>query len=105
LPEDLENAVFPLVLAHNDAQENNILMNFEDNRQLMIIDYEYSGWNPMAMDLANYLNETMLDNSYPFQNGIAWYLDNCMDTEEVQKMTEEYLRCYFDKYINPKIKE
>jgi len=54
-------------------------MNFKDNRKLMIIDYEYSGWNPMAMDLANYVNETMLDNSYPFENGIAWYLDNCMD--------------------------
>ena len=41
-------------------------MNYEDNRKLMIIDYEYAGWNPMAMDLANYLNETMLDNSYPY---------------------------------------
>jgi thiamine kinase-like enzyme len=41
-------------------------MNFEDNSKLMIIDYEYSGWNPMAMDLANYFNETMLDNSYPY---------------------------------------
>ena len=32
----------------------------------------------MAMDLANYLNETMLDNAYPGKNGIAWYLENCM---------------------------
>jgi thiamine kinase-like enzyme len=44
----------------------------------MIIDYEYAGWNPMAMDLANYLNETMLENSYPFLNGIKWYINNCM---------------------------
>jgi hypothetical protein len=32
----------------------------------------------MAMDLANYINETMLDNAYPMDNGITWYLDNCM---------------------------
>jgi len=35
-----------------------------------MIDYEYAGWNPMAMDVANYVNETMLDNSYPGLNGI-----------------------------------
>jgi thiamine kinase-like enzyme len=48
-------------------------MGVEDNHELLLIDYEYAGWNPMAMDLANYLNETMLDNAYPFRNGIHWY--------------------------------
>lgn len=80
-------------------------MNFKDNRELMIIDYEYSGWNPMAMDLANYVNETMLDNSYPFENGIAWYLDNCMDSQEVNLMSKEYLKCYFNKYMKDDIKK
>jgi len=53
-------------------------MNLADNRKFLIIDYEYAGWNPMAMDLANYLNESMLDNAYPLKNGIDYYTDNCM---------------------------
>ena len=53
-------------------------MNFADNRNLMLIDYEYAGWNPMAMDLANYIGETILENAYPLDNGINWYLDNIM---------------------------
>ena len=53
-------------------------MNLRDNMNLMLIDYEYAGWNPMAMDLANYINETILENAFPLDNGINWYLDNCM---------------------------
>ena len=52
--------VFPLVLCHNDPLENNLLMKQNSNLNLLLIDYEYSGWNPMAMDLAGYWNETML---------------------------------------------
>ena len=59
---------------------------------MMIIDYEYAGWNPMAMDLANYINETMLDNNHPGGNGIAWYLDNCMQPKEIEAMVKEYMK-------------
>ena len=93
-----------MVLAHNDAQENNILIQFADARKLLIIDYEYGGWNPMAMDLANYINETMLDNSYPGKNGVAWYLENCMHVEEVECMTKMYLECYYNQFMKPDIK-
>lgn len=65
----------------------------------MLIDYEYAGWNPMAMDLANFINETMLDNAYPFKNGIAIYMKNCMDYEEVTKMAIGYLDCYYSRYL------
>ena len=87
------------MLAHNDAQENNILINHANNLELMIIDYEYAGWNPMAMDLANYINETMLDNAYPLENGIKWYLDNCMSPQEIEQMVKEYMRVYHSKYM------
>jgi len=53
-------------------------MERSNNANLLLIDYEYGGWNPMAMDLAMYTCETMLDNGYPEKNGISWYLDNCM---------------------------
>eukprot|EP00355_Strombidium_rassoulzadegani_P002631 CAMPEP_0168611284 /NCGR_PEP_ID=MMETSP0449_2-20121227/2276_1 /TAXON_ID=1082188 /ORGANISM="Strombidium rassoulzadegani, Strain ras09" /LENGTH=71 /DNA_ID=CAMNT_0008651721 /DNA_START=385 /DNA_END=600 /DNA_ORIENTATION=+ len=58
----------------------------------------------MAMDLANYLNETMLDNSYPHKNGIQWYTKNCMSEGEVKEMTQTYMRCYFEDYMNSEVK-
>ena len=71
----------------------------------MLIDYEYGGWNPMAMDLAKYINETMLDNSYPFKNGVSWYLDNCMSVIEIENMVKTYMKCYYEKYLHPDIKD
>ena len=79
-------------------------MEKSNNSNLLLIDYEYGGWNPMAMDLANYINETMLDNGYPEKNGIAWYLDNCMTKPEVKEMSKVYLIRYFDKYISEELK-
>jgi len=99
-----ESKEFPLILAHNDAQENNILMNIKDNRSLMLIDYEYAGWNPMAMDLSNYINETILENAYPLGNGINWYLDNCMELPEIEQMVKKYMECYYKKYMLPEVK-
>ena len=61
----------------------------------MIIDYEYAGWNPMGMDLANYINETILENAFPLDNGINWYLDNCMELPEIEKMVKEYMGTYY----------
>ena len=70
-------------------------MNLRDNRNLMLIDYEYAGWNPMGMDLANYINETILENAFPLDNGINWYLDNCMELPEIEKMVKEYMGTYY----------
>lgn len=65
-----------VVLAHNDAQENNILASLYDLTKIIFIDFEYTAWNPRAMDLANYFNETMLDNAHPVGNGIKFYIEN-----------------------------
>ena len=40
-----------LVFTHNDAQSLNILRNSHGN--IKLIDYEYAGWNPRVLDLAN----------------------------------------------------
>jgi thiamine kinase-like enzyme len=71
VPRDSE-----IVLAHNDAQENNILASLEDATEVIFIDFEYTGWNPRGMDIANYFNETMLDNAHPLKKGIKYYLQN-----------------------------
>lgn len=58
-------------------------MKQNSNLNLLLIDYEYSGWNPMAMDLASYWSETMLHNSHPEPNGVKLYIDNIMTDDEV----------------------
>ena len=65
VPRDSE-----IVLAHNDAQENNILASLADATDVIFIDFEYTGWNPRGMDIANYFSETMLDNAHPLKKGI-----------------------------------
>jgi thiamine kinase-like enzyme len=70
------------VLAHHDAQENNILSSLEDSTNVILIDFEYVGWAPRAMDIANYCNETMLENAYPLKNGIKHYLENFIKDSE-----------------------
>jgi len=83
---------FPTVLCHNDIHQNNILMRLADNRDLLIIDNEYAGWNPMAMDLAVYINETMINNTHPAGNGVKEYAENLMSEYEQEQMIKEYMR-------------
>ena len=54
-----------IVLGHADTQENNFLVSLKDNEQMILIDFEYCDWNPMANDLANYINECICDNNVP----------------------------------------
>jgi thiamine kinase-like enzyme len=80
-------------------------MSLKDNNEIMIIDYEYAGWNPMAMDLANYVNETMIDNNFFHHNGKTWYPENCMSDAEIEAMCKEYLKRYFFNYMDENVKK
>lgn len=73
-----------VVFAHCDAHEYNILAMRRDATKIMLIDYEYCGWQPRAFDLANYLNEVAFDNVYPYNKGIALYPQNLMGEAEVR---------------------
>lgn len=88
-----------IIMAHNDAQENNVLARLEKNSDLLLIDFEYSGWQPMAHDLANYLNEMVLDNCHPCGNGIALYLENDPTEPEIEAFLTRYLHNYFTKVL------
>ena len=89
----------PIVLGHNDAQENNILSSLEDSTQLLIIDFEYIGWCPRGFDLANFICETMLENAYPLKNGIKYYLNNMMNDQEIEFLVKKYLERHYEKYF------
>lgn len=95
----VDETTFPIAFCHNDALELNWLMNLQDSSELILIDYEYGGWNPMAMDVANYLNETMLDNAHPGDNGLACYEMNVLTVDEVSSMARAYLSRYYHKYM------
>lgn len=75
-------------------------MKMSDNRDLLLIDLEYAGWNPMAMDLAVYINEVMIDNSHPGNNGVKEYLDNQMTEWEQEQMIKNYMKYYFMYYMD-----
>ncbi|KAI8985201.1 kinase-like domain-containing protein [Pilobolus umbonatus] len=48
----------PTVFAHNDAQYGNILR-VKDTNELVVIDFEYAGYNPRGYDIANHFCEWM----------------------------------------------
>lgn len=49
------------VVAHNDGNINNALVTLKDNEKLILIDYEYCGWNPPAFDLAAFMTAMAID--------------------------------------------
>lgn len=67
--------------------------------KIMIIDLEYANWGPMSLDIANYINETMLDNSYPMKKGINYYLENMATEQEQELLMVTYLKRYGSKYL------
>ncbi|KAG1462983.1 hypothetical protein G6F46_003843 [Rhizopus delemar] len=50
----------PTVFAHNDTQYGNILK-IENTDELVVIDFEYAGYNPRGYDIANHFCEWMYD--------------------------------------------
>lgn len=92
-----------IVLGHCDTQENNILTSLQDNEKLMLIDYEYGDWNPMAYDIANYFNEFCCDNVAPhgvFDCGIQYYEKNFPTRPEREIFAKEYLGHFYKRIEN-----
>ncbi|KAI8991774.1 kinase-like domain-containing protein [Mycotypha africana] len=50
----------PIVFAHNDTQYGNVLK-LEKTGELVVVDFEYAGYNPRAHDLANHFCEWTYD--------------------------------------------
>jgi thiamine kinase-like enzyme len=65
----------------------------DDLRVLKLIDFEYVGWNPRAMDLAGYFNEMMVDKSGKSRrHGIRSYVDNCPSEDNIECACRAYLK-------------
>ncbi len=78
------------------------MANLNDLTEVIFIDFEYTSWNPRAMDIANYFNETMLDNAHPVGSGIKCYLQNFINQAEQDKMMTLYLDQYYSHYLEVK---
>ena len=78
------------------------MANLNDLTEFIFIDFEYTSWNPRAMDIANYFNETMLDNAHPVGSGIKCYLQNFINQAEQDKMMTLYLDQYYSHYLETK---
>jgi|688.fasta_scaffold1538428_1 thiamine kinase-like enzyme len=68
-------------------------MSLNNNDELFLIDFEYGGWNPVAYDIANYLNEWCTDNAYPYESGVKIYLSNFPTNEEIEYISKCYQEC------------
>ncbi|KAG0257026.1 hypothetical protein BG011_004211 [Mortierella polycephala] len=51
----------PLVFAHNDTQYGNILRTMDENEELIVIDFEYAGYNTRGFDIGNHFCEWTAD--------------------------------------------
>jgi thiamine kinase-like enzyme len=64
----------------------------DPTQQAYLIDYEFTGWQPRAMDLANYINECLIDNAHPgHPSGIGFFPHNLMTQDEVRYLVKSYL--------------
>lgn len=63
----------------------------EDNENMMLIDFEYAGWNPAAYDLANFINEMAFDNNHPKDHGIKLYKNNFPGEDERKNLAKMYM--------------
>lgn len=79
------------VVSHCDTLENNVLLLWENLKEVKLIDFEYTAFGPEEFDLANIFNEMIIDNNhqnYPF---IKAYFDNFLSIEEVKSMIKQFL--------------
>ncbi|GES91460.1 probable choline kinase 2 isoform X2 [Rhizophagus clarus] len=81
----------PIVFAHNDTQYGNILRLTDGS--LVVVDFEYAGYNYQAFDIANHFCEWMYDyrSSDPHKMKLDLY------PNENQQI--DFLRSYLDTYL------
>ncbi|KAF9929683.1 hypothetical protein FBU30_001313 [Linnemannia zychae] len=89
---DLTSVHSPLVFAHNDTQYGNILKTVDGSGELVVIDFEYAGYNTRGFDIGNHFCEWTADyhsdtpsilhpNRYPSKEEQLNFLEAYMEAE------------------------
>jgi len=60
-----------------------------------LIDYEFAGWNPLAYDIANFINECAVELTYP---GPKYYFNNYPSAEERERLCRIYCEHWYLKH-------
>ncbi|KAI9258191.1 kinase-like domain-containing protein [Phascolomyces articulosus] len=78
----------PIIFAHNDTQYGNVLQ-LEKTGELVVVDFEYAGYNPRGFDIANHFCEWMYDYHGP--NPASMDLDQFPTDEEQLRFLTAYI--------------
>lgn len=92
----------PVVFAHNDTQYGNILR-LKDSNELVVIDFEYAGYNPRGYDIANHFCEWMYDyhsqqpahmtiTDYPTKKQQLRFLESYISQSDLVISAEELMK-------------
>ncbi|KAG0236045.1 hypothetical protein BGW42_004153 [Actinomortierella wolfii] len=87
--KDLAKVHSPLVFAHNDTQYGNILRTTDDSGELVVIDFEYAGYNTRGFDIGNHFCEWTAD--YHSDRPSLMHPDRYPTKEEQLNFLEAYM--------------
>ncbi len=85
LRELVKKANVDVKFCHNDLNNKNIFLLGE---KILLIDFEYSAYNPVSYDIANFLNEQTINYDYPDFPHFSTIGD--VSTEFIQKAVSYY---------------
>ncbi|KAI9488831.1 kinase-like domain-containing protein [Zychaea mexicana] len=78
----------PVIFTHNDAQYGNVLR-VEKTGELVLVDFEYAGYNPRGFDIANHFSEWMYDYHGP--SPASYDVDKYPTEEEQLRFITAYI--------------
>lgn len=59
--------------------------------QIKLIDFEYVSYGPQEYDIANIINEMVIDNDHAFYPNFKLYYENFPSGKEIEDMMRYYL--------------
>ena len=86
-----------LVMSHNDYYYRNVLFNTTEGHY-ELIDFEYSHFNPRGYDLANFMNELLVDYNHPDFPFFKFNPAALPSAQEARELIRFYL--FFEKHPN-----
>lgn len=101
IEEQLERVHAKQVVSHNDFLNGNILKLSNDS--LKLIDFEYCSYNFPMYDLANFINESLVDYTPTMEPYFSFNPDKRDSDEHVSKMVKYYM--LFESYLPHKLTE
>eukprot|EP00300_Choanocystis_sp_HF-7_P012041 c17722_g1_i3.p1 GENE.c17722_g1_i3~~c17722_g1_i3.p1 ORF type:complete len:364 (+),score=56.19 c17722_g1_i3:43-1092(+) len=86
----LDSVNSPNQFCHNDVQEGNILRHNQTG-DLVLIDFEFAGFNPRAYDIANFFLECAIDNFAESAQGFEFDMAHYPSEEQRAEFFKIYL--------------